>query len=49
MQTVPLFVRSGNFGASPTVSAVNGMRADDDHMIQVDFLKKGMAKDKGKH
>ena len=39
---------SRNFAANPTVSAGNGTRADDDRM-QVDSLKKGKEKGKGKH
>ena len=39
---------SRNFGANPTVSAGNGTSADDDRM-QVDSLKKGKVKGKGKH
>ena len=36
------------FGANPTVSAGNGTSADDDRM-EVDSLKKGKVKGKGKH
>ena len=39
---------SRNFGANPTVSVGNGTSADDDQM-QVDSLKKGKVKGKGKH
>ena len=39
---------SRNFGATPTVSAGNGTGADDDNRMQVDFLKKGKVKVKGK-
>ena len=39
---------SRNFAANPTVSAGNGTSADDDRM-QVDSLKKGQEKDRGKH
>ena len=38
-----------NFGANPTVSAGNGTGADDDNRMQVDSLKKGQEKGKGKH
>ena len=39
---------SRNFGANPTVSAGNGTCADDDNWMQVDSLKKGKEKGKGK-
>ena len=39
---------SRNFAANPTVSAGNGTSVDDDRM-QVDSLKKGKRKDRGKH
>ena len=39
---------SQNFGANPTVSAGNGTSADDDPM-QVESLKRGKEKGKGKH
>ena len=45
MPTVPLF---RNFVANPTESAGNGTSADDDQM-QVDSLKKGKEKGKGKN
>ena len=40
---------SRNFGASPTVSAGDGTGADDDNRMQVDALKEGREKGKGKH
>ena len=40
---------SRNFGVSPTVSAGNGTGADDDNKMQVDSLKMGKEKGKGKH
>ena len=40
---------SRNFGANPTVSAGNGTGADADNKMQVDSLKKGKGKRKGKH
>ena len=41
---VAMVLFSRNFGASPTVSAGNGARADDDNRMQVDSLKKGKEK-----
>ena len=38
-----------NFGASSTTSAGNGTSADDDNRMQVDSLKQGEERGKGKH
>ena len=40
---------SRNFGVNPTVSAGSGTGADDDSRMQVDPLKRGKEKGKGKH
>ena len=46
---VAVVLFSKNFGASPTVSAGSGARADDDNRMQVDSLKKGKGKSTSKH